>query len=57
MRVLTIIPARAGSTRLPGKNWKPLGGRPLADFAMAATAGASLPTDVIVSSDSRKYLN
>ncbi len=56
MRTLGIIPARAGSKRLPGKNWRPLGGRPLADYALAAASAASLLTDVAVSSDSEAVL-
>lgn len=40
-RVLGLVPARAGSKGVPGKNTRPLGGRPLlahtADAALAAT--------------------
>ena len=32
--VLAVIPARVGSTRVPGKNLKPLGGRPLIDHTL-----------------------
>jgi CMP-N,N'-diacetyllegionaminic acid synthase len=56
LKVLTIIPARAGSKRLPSKNWRPLAGRPLADYVLAATAAAKLPTDVVVNSDSEEVL-
>lgn len=56
MRTLGIIPARAGSRRIPGKNWKPLAGRPLADYVMAAAAQATLLTEIVVSSDSEEVL-
>lgn len=56
MRILAIIPARAGSKRLPGKNWRLLAGRPLADYAMAAANAATLLTDIVVNSDSEEVL-
>ena len=56
MRILAIIPARSGSKRLPGKNWRLLAGRPLADYVMAAAAAAKLPTDIVVNSDSEEVL-
>lgn len=34
MSILTIIPARSGSKRLPGKNWEKVGGKTLVDRAI-----------------------
>lgn len=51
-KVIAIIPARGGSKRLPGKNIKPLLGRPLIDYSIEAGLGASLITRVLVSTDS-----
>lgn len=56
MKTLAIIPARAGSKRVPGKNYRPLAGRPLADYAMAAAAAAASLTEVVVTSDSPEVL-
>lgn len=56
MKVLTIIPARANSERIRGKNWRPLGGKPLAEYAMFAALGSATPMDVLVSSDSPEVL-
>ena len=50
-RDLTIlIPARAGSKRIPGKNTKRLGGKPLIQWTIDA-ARAAQPAAIIVSSD------
>ena len=50
-RILAIIPARAGSKRLPGKNIKELAGKPLIQWTIEAAKKSVLLTDVIVSSD------
>lgn len=49
---LAVIPARAGSKRLPGKNILPLGGKPLIAFAIDAARDSGLFARVIVSTDS-----
>jgi CMP-N,N'-diacetyllegionaminic acid synthase len=54
-RVLAIIPARAGSKGLPGKNIRPLAGKPLLAWAVEAACGAALVDDVIVSTDSQDF--
>jgi CMP-N,N'-diacetyllegionaminic acid synthase len=51
MRVLGIVPARAGSKRVPGKNRRDLGGRPLVRWAIDAAVSATALTTVAVSSD------
>lgn len=57
MKILAIIPARAGSKRLPGKNSKVLGGKPLIAWSIAAAKNCTLITEVIVSTDSPKIAN
>ena len=56
MRVLGIIPARAGSKRVPNKNIRLLGGKPLVCHAMEAALGSTLLTAIAVSSDSERVL-
>jgi CMP-N-acetylneuraminic acid synthetase len=52
--VLAVIPARAGSKRLPGKNLLPLGGKPLIAWTIAAAMEARSITDILVSTDSEE---
>jgi CMP-N,N'-diacetyllegionaminic acid synthase len=55
-RVLAIVPARAGSQGLPGKNVRPLAGKPLVDWTLDAAAGSALVDQVVVSSDDPQVL-
>ncbi|MEJ2653027.1 MAG: acylneuraminate cytidylyltransferase family protein [Gammaproteobacteria bacterium] len=50
-----IIPARSGSKRLPNKNVKILGGKPLVAWTLQACAEASSVDEVIFSTDSLEY--
>ena len=51
-KALYIIPARGGSKGIPGKNIKPLGGKPLIAYAIEAARGAGAPDSrIIVSTD------
>lgn len=49
--MLAIIPARGGSKGLPGKNIKPLNGKPLIAYAIEAALNAKNIHRVIVSTD------
>ncbi len=51
MRLLALVTARAGSTRLPGKNTRLLGGKPLVAWTIDAFAAASAESDLLVSTD------
>lgn len=51
---LAVIPARAGSKRLPRKNLLPLGGKPLIAWTVEAALGARGVTHVLVSTDSEE---
>lgn len=51
-RILAVIPARGGSRRLPGKNLRPLLGKPLLAHTLeAALANRHLFADLVVSTD------
>jgi CMP-N-acetylneuraminic acid synthetase len=53
---LGIVPARLGSKRLPGKNMKLVGGKPLVAWAIEAALGAKRLGEVVVSSDDPRVL-
>lgn len=54
--VLGIIPARGGSKRLPGKNLRLLGGKPLVAWAIEAAQSAGRLSRLVVSSDDEQIL-
>ena len=49
--ILALIPARGGSKGLPGKNLRPLLGRPLLAYSVAAAKSSRLITRTICSTD------
>jgi CMP-N-acetylneuraminic acid synthetase len=51
-RVLVVIPAKSRSRRLPGKNMRPLAGKPLLQWTLEAARDARLVDDICVSTDS-----
>jgi CMP-N-acetylneuraminic acid synthetase len=52
VRVVAVVPARAGSKRVPGKNLRPLGGRPLLAWSVEDGLRSPAIDRVIVSTDS-----
>jgi N-acylneuraminate cytidylyltransferase len=54
MTFLALVPARGGSKRLPGKNIRPLGGRPLISWTIELAARIGVSADVLVSTDDRE---
>ncbi len=54
--IAAIIPARAGSQRVPGKNLRVLNGKHLFQYAIEAALDSNLCTEVILSSDSKEIL-
>lgn len=50
-RVLAIVPARAGSKRLPGKNIKPLNGKKLIHYTLEAAEKSRYIDEVVLSSE------
>lgn len=55
-RILSIIPARAGSKGLPQKNMIDLAGRPLIAWTIEASLNSKYITKTVVSSDSDEIL-
>lgn len=63
MKILAIIPARCGSKRIPNKNFKPLGGRPLINYTKAVAEAAMMPGEkypacidrYVISTDNSEY--
>jgi CMP-N-acetylneuraminic acid synthetase len=49
--VLGLIPARGGSLGVPGKNIRPLAGRPLLDYTCRAARASRCLTRIVVSTD------
>lgn len=52
--VLGVIPARGGSKGVPGKNLKPLAGKPLLAYTVEVALACSLITEVVVSTDDQE---
>lgn len=52
MRIVALIPARGGSQRLPNKNLRPLGDRPLLAYTCEAARGAGVCSAVYLNTDS-----
>ncbi|MEX1003132.1 MAG: acylneuraminate cytidylyltransferase family protein [Crocinitomicaceae bacterium] len=54
MKILAIIPARGGSKRVPGKNIKKLGGKPLIAHSIEQAKNSKFINRIIVSTDSQE---
>lgn len=54
-RTVALVPARAGSKRVPDKNIRPLDGHPLLAYTVCAALQSGIFSDVIVSTDSEHY--
>ena len=52
MKILAVIPARAGSKGIPNKNIRIISGHPLIYYSIKNALSSTLITDVIVSTDS-----
>ena len=50
-RLVVVVPARGGSTRVPGKNMRTLAGRPLLGHTLRLAVDAGLGDRTVVSSD------
>ena len=53
--IVALIPARAGSKRVPKKNVRTLGGHPVIAYTIAAALGSGIFEAVIVSTDSEEF--
>lgn len=56
MRVLAIIPARGGSKGLPGKNIRPLLGKPLIGYSIDQARAIVADADICVTTDSAEIV-
>lgn len=57
MKIIGIIPARYGSTRLPGKPLQDICGKPMIQYTYLAAERAKLLTQVIVATDDRRIVD
>jgi len=55
-KVLAIVPARGGSKRLPGKNLRSVGGKPLLTWTLAASVGAATVDRTVLSTDDEELV-
>jgi len=51
MKILALITARGGSKRIPGKNIRPLGGKPLIEWSIDVVNNIPEISEVLVSTD------
>ncbi|HIF59709.1 MAG TPA: acylneuraminate cytidylyltransferase family protein, partial [Rhodospirillales bacterium] len=56
MRILALITARGGSKRIPGKNIRPLGGKPLIVWSINVAKDIAGIVDILVSTDDKNIL-
>ncbi len=54
MRALAIIPARGGSKGIPGKNIRPLGGKPLLAYTVQAAQVSGIFDRIMLTTDSEE---
>jgi 3-deoxy-manno-octulosonate cytidylyltransferase (CMP-KDO synthetase) len=57
MSAICVIPARYGSTRLPGKPLALIGGKPMIEWVYSRTSQARFIDDVIVATDDQRILD
>jgi 3-deoxy-manno-octulosonate cytidylyltransferase (CMP-KDO synthetase) len=55
-KIIVVIPARYGSTRLPGKPLVPLAGKPMIQHVYERAKLAQRPTEVIVATDDERIV-
>lgn len=53
-KIIALIPARAGSKRIPNKNILPLAGKPLISYTIAQAQASKFIDDVFVSTESKE---
>jgi CMP-N,N'-diacetyllegionaminic acid synthase len=54
VRILALVPARGGSKRVPGKNIRPLHGKPLLVWSIEAARDVPSVCDIMVSTDAQE---
>jgi N-acylneuraminate cytidylyltransferase len=56
MKVLFLIPARAGSKRIPGKNSKLMNGKPLISYSIETALKFAPAEDICISTDDKEII-
>jgi CMP-N-acetylneuraminic acid synthetase len=56
MRIVALLPIKAHSARVPGKNFKPLAGIPLFDWILRTLLVLPEITEVVINTDARTHL-
>lgn len=56
MSIAVIIPARYGSTRLPGKPLADICGKPMVEWVLRAASGSKLATKIILATDDERII-
>jgi len=56
LKIITIIPARAGSKGIANKNLFPLAGRPMMSYSIQASVDCELISETYVSTDSQEIM-
>lgn len=56
MRALYLIPARGGSKGIPGKNIKPLGGKPLIQYSIEQAQALTSNDNICISTDDQQIM-
>ena len=51
MNILGVVPARAGSRRIPNKNMRLLGGKPLLEYSVAALRESGVCSHILIATD------
>lgn len=57
MKILYVIPARGGSKGIPGKNIKPLAGKPLINYTVDVARQLAEDKDICVTTDDAEIIN
>ena len=54
MKILAVIPARAGSKAIPNKNIRSVNGKPMISYVIDNAVSSEYITDIVVSTDSNE---
>jgi CMP-N-acetylneuraminic acid synthetase len=56
MRIVALLPLKAHSARVPGKNFKPLAGHPLFDWILRTLLALPEVAEIVINTDARAHL-
>ncbi|MGA2052899.1 MAG: hypothetical protein ABSH19_06280 [Opitutales bacterium] len=55
MRIVALLPIKAHSARVPGKNFKPLAGFPLFDWILRTLTALPEISQIVINTDARSH--